>query len=54
MMTKALELLFAALDNILLVMDFILAQFEASKEAAIDDPVMALMYNSGWAKLDKY
>ncbi|KAF5981722.1 ribonuclease H-like protein [Fusarium bulbicola] len=54
MTTKALESSFATLDNILLAMDFVLAQFEAGKEAAIDDPVMAPMYNSGWAKLDKY
>ncbi|RFN43617.1 ribonuclease h-like protein [Fusarium flagelliforme] len=54
MTTKALESSFATLDNVLLAMDFVLAQFEAGKEAAIDDLVMALMYNSGWAKLDKY
>ncbi|KAM5359924.1 hypothetical protein BFJ63_vAg17946 [Fusarium oxysporum f. sp. narcissi] len=54
MTTKALESSFATLDNVLLAMDFVLAQFEAGKEAAIDDPVMAPMYNSGWAKLDKY
>ncbi|KAI8416722.1 hypothetical protein FOFC_03035 [Fusarium oxysporum] len=54
MTTKALESSFATLGNVLLVMDFALAQFEGGKEAAIDDPVMAPMYNSGWAKLDKY
>ncbi|KAL6406027.1 putative Transposase-like protein [Ilyonectria robusta] len=54
MTTKALESSFATLDNVLLAMDFVLAQFEAGKEATIDDPVMAPMYNSGWAKLDKY
>jgi hypothetical protein len=54
MTTKALESSFATLDNVPLAMDFVLAQFEAGKEATIDDPVMALMYNSGWAKLDKY
>ena len=54
MTTKALESSFATLDNVLLAMDFVLAQFEAGKEASIDDPVMAPMYNSGWAKLDKY
>ncbi|RKL11918.1 hypothetical protein BFJ70_g16357 [Fusarium oxysporum] len=54
MTTKALESSFATLDNVLLAMDFVLAQFEAGKEAAIDDPVMAPMYNSGWAKMDKY
>ena len=54
MTTKALESSFATLDNVLLAMDFVLAQFEAGKAANVDDPVMAPMYNSGWAKLDKY
>ncbi|KYK57504.1 putative AC9 transposase [Drechmeria coniospora] len=54
MTTKALESLFATLDNVLLAMDFVLAQFEAGKEAYMDDSIMAPMYNSGWAKLDKY
>lgn len=54
MATKALESSFATLDNALLAMDFILAQFEAGKEAHKDDRIMAPMYNSGWAKLDKY
>jgi hypothetical protein len=35
-------------------MDFVLAQFKAGKEAYIDDLIMVLIYNSGWAKLDKY
>ena len=54
MTTKALESSFATLDNVLLAMDFVLAQFEAGKETFANDPVMAPMYNSGWAKLDKY
>lgn len=54
MTTKALESSFATLDNVLLAMDFMLAQFEAGKEANIDDPMVGPMYNSGWAKLDKY
>ncbi|KID81930.1 transposase-like protein [Metarhizium guizhouense ARSEF 977] len=54
MTTKALESSFATLDNVLLAMDFMLAQFEAGKEAHVDDPMMGPMYNSGWAKLDKY
>ncbi|KAL5603709.1 hypothetical protein FOVSG1_006459 [Fusarium oxysporum f. sp. vasinfectum] len=54
MTTKVLESSFATLDNVLLAMDFVLAQFEADKQANINDPVMAPMYNSGWAKLDKY
>ncbi|CEJ82383.1 Putative Transposase-like protein [[Torrubiella] hemipterigena] len=54
MTTKALESSFATLDNVLLAMDFMLAQFELGKETHRDDPIMAPMYNSGWAKLDKY
>ena len=54
MTTKALESSFSTLDNVLLAMDFVLAQFEAGKEAHVDDLIMAPMYNSGWAKLDKY
>lgn len=54
MTTKALESSFATLDNVLLAMDFVLAQFEAGKETYADDRIMAPMYNSGWAKLDKY
>ncbi|KAJ6439010.1 hypothetical protein O9K51_08414 [Purpureocillium lavendulum] len=51
---KALESSFATLDNVLLAMDFMLAQFESGKEAHVDDATLAPMYNSGWAKLDKY
>jgi hypothetical protein len=47
MTTKALESSFSTLDNVLLAMDFVLAQFEAGKEAHVDDPIMAPMYNSG-------
>ncbi|CEJ92863.1 Putative Transposase-like protein [[Torrubiella] hemipterigena] len=54
MTTKALESSFATLDNVLLAMDFVLAQFEVGKETFANDPIMAPMYNSGWAKLDKY
>lgn len=54
MTTKALESSFATLDNVLLAMDFVLAQFEAGKETYADDRIMAPMYNSGWAKLHKY
>jgi hypothetical protein len=42
MTTKALESSFATLDNVLLAMDFVLAQFEAGKEAAAGDPMMAI------------
>ncbi len=54
MTTKALKSSFITLDHVLLAMDFILAQFEAGKAASRDDPMMSPMYNSGWAKLDKY
>ncbi|KAH8715349.1 hypothetical protein HC256_004178 [Beauveria bassiana] len=54
MTTKALESSFVTLDHVLLAMDFMLAQFEAGKAASRDDPMMSPMYNSGWAKLDKY
>lgn len=54
MTTKALESSYATLDNVLLAMDFVLAQFEEGKELHMSDPIMAPMYNSSWAKLDKY
>lgn len=54
MTTKALESSFVTLDHVLLAMDFMLAQFEAGKAANRDDPMMSPMFNSGWAKLDKY
>ena len=54
MTTKALESPFATLEDVLLAMDFVLTQFEAGKEEHADDPIMAPMYNSGWAKLEKY
>ena len=54
MTTKALESSFATLDNVLLAMDFVLAQFEAGKEAYAKDLIMAPMFNSSWAKLNKY
>jgi hypothetical protein len=47
MTTKALELLFSTLDNVLLAMDFVLVQFEAGKEAHVDDLIIVLIYNSG-------
>jgi len=54
MATKALESPFATLDNVLLAMDYILTQFETGKTMHEGDPLMSSMYNSGWAKLDKY
>ena len=35
-------------------MDFILEQFEISKETYKHDKTMALIFNSGWAKMEKY
>ena len=54
MTTKALESSFVTLGHVLLAMDFMLAQFEAGKAENSEDPMMGPMYNSGWAKLDKY
>ncbi|KJZ68557.1 hypothetical protein HIM_12053 [Hirsutella minnesotensis 3608] len=54
MTTKALESSFATLDNVLLAMDFVLAQFEEGKDASANDPIVAPMFNPGWAKMDKY
>ncbi|KJZ70441.1 hypothetical protein HIM_10179 [Hirsutella minnesotensis 3608] len=54
MTTKALESSFSTLDNVLLAMDFVLAQFEEGKDASAHDPIMAPMFNSGWAKMEKY
>lgn len=54
MTTKALESSFITLDNVLLAMDYMLVQFEKGKGAYMHDSLMAPMYNSGWAKLDKY
>jgi hypothetical protein len=48
MATKALESSFATLDNVLMAMDFILAQLESGKGVHKDDRIMAPMYNSGW------
>ena len=35
-------------------MDYILAQFEQFKEANQNDIIMEPIFNSGWAKLNKY
>ncbi|RFN43618.1 hypothetical protein FIE12Z_12145 [Fusarium flagelliforme] len=50
MTTKAFESSFATLDNVLLAMDFVLTQFEAGKEAAIDDLVITLIIACNWKK----
>lgn len=52
--TKALESSFTTLNNVLLAIEFILAQIKTGKEMHINDLMMALMYGSGWAKLEKY
>jgi hypothetical protein len=52
--TLALESSVSTLDNILPAIDFILKQFEQAKEAYKYDKTMALIFNSGWAKMEKY
>jgi len=52
--TLALESSVSTLDNVLPAMDFILEQFEQAKEAYKHDKTMASMFNSGWAKMEKY
>ena len=50
----ALEGNTATLEKVLPSMDYILEQFEKLKEVYKDDPIMAPMVNSGWAKMEKY
>ncbi len=52
--TLALESSTSTLDQVLPAMDFILEQFELGKEQFKGDKTMAAMYNSGWAKMEKY
>jgi hypothetical protein len=52
--TKALESNKNTLDNVLPAMDFILNKFEDGKLEFKDHPQLSKMFNSGWAKLDKY
>ncbi|OLL26463.1 putative AC transposase [Neolecta irregularis DAH-3] len=54
MTTKALESSTSTLDNVLPAIDYILTQFEKGKEDNQFDNIMAPMYNSGWAKINKY
>ena len=54
MATKAYESRHSTLDLILLSMDYILSQFEKIKETYESDVIIALMFNLGWAKIDKY
>jgi hypothetical protein len=52
--TLALESSVSTLDNVLPAMDYILEQFEQYKEEYKNDKTMASMFNSGWAKMNKY
>ena len=52
--TKALESSAVTLDKVLPAMDFILKRFEEGKAQFADHPVLSKMFNSGWAKLNKY
>jgi hypothetical protein len=54
--TQASEGRFATVDIILLTIDFLLETLEASKTEAetTNDTFLALCYNAGWAKLNKY
>jgi hypothetical protein len=54
MATKACESRHSTLDIILPSMDYILAQFEKAKETYESEVIMAPMFNSGWATMDKY
>jgi hypothetical protein len=54
MSTKACESHELTLDLTLPSTDYILALFERMKTEYKDDPTFALMFNSGWAKMDKY
>jgi hypothetical protein len=52
--TKALESDTSTLGKMLPAVDSILERFEQSKTEFEDDPIMAPMFNSGWAKMEKY
>ena len=52
--TKALESNLVTLDNVLPAMDFILTQFKEGKKRFKDHSQFSKMFNSGWAKLNKY
>ena len=54
MSTKACESHESTLDLTLPSTDYILALFERMKTEYKDDPTFASMFNSGWAKMDKY
>jgi hypothetical protein len=44
----------STLDSVLPAMDYVLEKFESFKEDHKDDPILAPMFNSGWAKMEKY
>ena len=44
----------STLDNVLLVMDFILEQFEQFKKRYKTNKTIRAMFNSGWMKIKKY
>ena len=54
MSTKACESRESTLDLSLPCTDYILSLFERLKNEYQDDPTFASMFNSGWAKMDKY
>jgi hAT family C-terminal dimerisation region len=54
MSTKACESRESTLDLSLPCSDYILSLFERLKTQYKDDPTFASMFNSGWAKMDKY
>jgi hypothetical protein len=54
MATKACESKKSTLDLVLPLMDYILALFEKLKAEFKDNPIFSPMFNSGWAKMDKY
>ncbi len=54
MSTKACKSKESTLDLSLPCTDYILSLFERLKDEYKDDPTIASMFNSGWAKMDKY
>jgi hypothetical protein len=52
--TLALESKNATMDAVLPAIDYILEQFEEFKQKHKHNPILAPIFNSGWAKMDKY
>jgi hypothetical protein len=52
--TLGLESSTSTLDAVLPAMDFILESYEQLKEKYKKDKVLSAMFNSGWAKMNKY